>query len=226
MRGARWLLALGGVWLGVATTQAQLPQLTEPERVDGVAAYVGGTTPGEGVSIILRSDVELRARLALLASGASDPANTRLPPELLQATLDELVSESLVALEALRLSLTPPTAAELKTQRDALALGDTEGLRRLVSALGVLPSELDAIARRRAVVGSFLAANLEGTVSPSEADITRAYEAGQHPFGDEPLELVRDRLAAWLSQQRLREAVSRWVRSLRERTPHRVLWEF
>jgi hypothetical protein len=225
-QAAGWLLAWGCVCASAATAHAQLPQAGVPERIDGVAAYVGGKTPGDGVTTILRSDVELRARLALLGSGASDPTRTQLPPELLQATLDELVSESLVALEALRLGLTPPSAAELKTQRDALALGDAEGLRRLISVLGVLPVELDAIARRRAVVGSFLAANLEGTVAPSDADVVRAYESGEHPFRDEPLDQARNRLAAWLTQQRLREAVARWVRSLRERTPHRVLWEF
>ena len=37
----------------------------EAVRLDGLAAVVGGEGPGPGVDVILRSDVELRARIAL-----------------------------------------------------------------------------------------------------------------------------------------------------------------
>src|SRR5690606_3833545 len=39
-------------------------------RLDGVAAVVGAEAPGPSTVLLLRSDVELRARLALLRSGS------------------------------------------------------------------------------------------------------------------------------------------------------------
>ena len=214
--------------LGSTRTKAELRARSAPEHVDGVAAFVGGTAPGEGVMVILHSDVELRARLSLLSAGAAAPAHVPLPGQLLKVTLDELLGEALIAIEATRLGLSAPSQSELLAARQGLLSASTgeQSFRGLLGALGVSSSELDEVARRRAVVGAFLAANLEGTLTPSDAELLRAYQTEQHPFRDEPLAEVRDRLSAWLSQKRLHEAVGRWVLSLKDRTPHRVLAVF
>jgi hypothetical protein len=229
---SRWLAACVGfgllAMLWPTTSRAELRALGAPQHLDGVAAFVGGTTPGEGVLVILRSDVELRARLSLLAAGGTDAAHALLPAELLKATLDELVGEALIAIEAGRLGLSTPSASELADARQGLlpAATNEQVFRELLGTLGVSAAELDDIARRRASVGAFLAANLEGMLTPSESELVRAYQSEAHPFRPEPLAAVRERFAAWLAQKRLREAVARWVLSLKERTPHRVLTAF
>jgi hypothetical protein len=48
--------------LGCAVASAQEPRGV---RVEGIAALVGGASPGPGVEIVLRSDVDLRARISL-----------------------------------------------------------------------------------------------------------------------------------------------------------------
>jgi hypothetical protein len=216
-----------GAW-SPAQARAEARVLGTPLLLDGLAALVGGTTPGEGVLVILRSDVELRARLSLLAAGGLDAALAPLAPALLKATLEELLGEALIAIEATRLGLPAPSANELADARTALvpASASEQSFRELLGDLGVSSTELDDIARRRALVGAFLAANLEGMLTPSESELVRAYQAEDHPFHDEPLSAVRERFAAWLAQKRLREAVSRWVLSLKERMPHRVLATF
>lgn len=233
-RGSRALTALARRALVVLAlwspggTRADARPLGTPVLLDGLAALVGGTTPAEGVLVILRSDVELRARLSLLAAGASDAARAPLPASLLKATLDELVGEGLIAIEATRLGLASPEPAEIAAARQALvpASASDQVFRELLATLGVNTAELDDIARRRAIVGGFLAANLEGMLTPSESELVRAYQTEDHPFRDEPLSAVRERLSAWLGQKRLREAVARWVLSLKERIPHRVLATF
>jgi hypothetical protein len=220
-----WLV-LGA--LSPVCARAELRGLGAAVLVDGLAALVGGTTPGEGVLVILRSDVELRARLSLLAAGVPDAARVPLAGPLLKATLEELLGEALIAIEAERLGLAAPNAGELAAARQALVPASASGqaFRELLASLSVSSTELDEIARRRAVVGGFLAANLEGMLTPSESDLVRAFQTEDHPFRAEPLASARERFSAWLAQKRLREAVARWVLSLKERMPHRVLAAF
>jgi hypothetical protein len=208
-----------------STARADLPQLGRPVRIDGIAAYVGGGSPGEGVRVILQSDVELRARLSLFNAGSSDALMQTLGPELLRATLAALLGEALIAVEALRLGLAQPTAGEVRDQRARLAAaGRSESaFQELTDALEVAPDEIDDIALQRAVVGAFLSANLEGTIEVSESELVRAYETEEHPFQGLPYAAERVHFAAWLQQKRLQEAVGRWVLSLKERIPHRVL---
>jgi hypothetical protein len=191
--------------------------------IDGVAALVGGQAPGEGVLVVLRSDVELRARLSLLSGGASSALSAPLSPELLQATLSALLGEALIAIEATRLGLSAPSAREVREQRARLMLAREASFEQLLDGLGVSSEEIDQIAQRRAVVGEFLAVNLEGTLEVSESEMVRAFETEEHPFQGLAYAEERAHFAAWLAQKRLNEAVGRWVLSLKERIPHRLL---
>jgi len=230
LRRAAATLALCGALLlpPAPAARAELTALGEPERVDGVAAFVGGRAPGEGVLLIMRSDVELRARLSLLAAGAADPVHAPLPQDLLRATLGELLGETLIVIEASRLSIAMPTADDLLEQRLRLAAADSSaiGLPALISTWGLSEGELGEIARRRAMVGAFLAANLEGTLQASETELLRAFQSEEHPFAGEPFAEAREQFSMWYTQKRLQESVARWVVSLKDRTPHRVVWTF
>jgi hypothetical protein len=197
-------------------------------RVDGIVAVVGGLAPGPDVISILRSDVELRARISLAGAGASDAAVSVLPPALLRATFDELLGEALISGEAQRLALEAPAATDLAAERRRFVAraGGEARLASLLETLGVSPRELQAIVRRRAVVSAFLRANLEGTLEVTPSELERAYQEEDHPFRDQPFELAREPLRAWLAQLRLEQSVSKWVDSLRARTPHRVIVEY
>ena len=206
--------------------EGELVQLGQPLRVEGVAGFVGGQAPGTGVQVILRSDVELRARLSLLSGGAASALSAPLSRELLQATLSELLGDGLIAIEATRLGLSAPSAREVQEQRARLALAGETMVTELLDALGVPLEELDTIAEQRARVGAFLAVNLEGTIDVSESELVRAFETEDHPFQGLAYAEERLRFAAWLNQKRLNEAVGRWVLSLKERIPHRIVARF
>jgi hypothetical protein len=225
VRAVSLSLALGLFALRAA---ADAPVLEGAERVDGIAAVVGGLAPAEGVIAILRSDVELRARIALSGAGAADPSFAPLPAPLLRATLAELVGEALIAAEAQRLALEPPTQAELEVERARLAAraGGAPRLVALLDALGASNREIAAVIKRRAVVSAFLKANLEGTLEVTPSELSRAYEDDDHPFKGKPLEEVAEPLRQWLGQRRLEQSVAKWVESLRDRTAHKVLVEY
>lgn len=228
-RCARTLALTLGTVLGTGGALA-LPAVAQPPpehenalRVDGLAAVVGALAPGPGVLTLYRSDVELRARMALLSAGSLAQALGPLPAGLLSASLIELVGEALIAVESSRLSLAPPSEAALADARARLLGARASEARELMTALGVSDGELAAWVRRRAVVAGFLQANLEGTLALSPDALERAFTSEPHPFEGQPFEAVRARFAAWLAEQRMQAAVRRWVESLRERTPHRVL---
>jgi hypothetical protein len=204
---------------------ADVPVQPGAQRLDGIAAVVGGLAPGPEVIAIYRSDVELRARLALLRESSLRAALGELPVGLLGASLTELINEALIAVEAGRLNLARPSAQAIAEERMRL-LGERtaeRGPRELLGALGVGERELAAWVERRALVNAFLQGNLEGTLQATDSELERLFESEAHPFRDRALDEVRPQFAAWVAQQRTERAVQRWVSSLSQRTPHRVL---
>lgn len=223
------------LWFGIAaplffsgSLRADALPVSGAARVDGLAAVVGGLAPGGSTLSIFRSDVELRARIALLGAGAGEGALGLLTPALLRATFDEMFGEALIAAEAARLSLAPPDAADVQREhrRFVEAAGGEHELTLLLRAVGAEKRELDAIVHRRAVVTAFLTANLEGTLDVTPGELEKAYVNEDHPFRDRPLDQARIALKSWLEQRRLERAVSRWVASLRGRTSHRILAQY
>ncbi len=226
----RAFLACVPLWCALGWSSAGWSSLAEaqaaPRRpLEALVAVVGGQTPSSTTDVLLLSDVELAAHLALARSGSAEPAPT---PALLQAALEQLIGETLIRREAARLRADEPTVDEVDRQRDVLerSVGGAETLDRLLAALGATRPEIDAIARRRAAVERFLGANLEGAIEVTDADIERAYREMAHPFLDRPLEEVRESLRAWLRIARLDQDVTRWLAALRRRTSVHVLRPF
>lgn len=219
------LAVLLGVLALAEPASADAPVVARGVRVDGIAAVVGGSAPGPGVDVILRSDVELRARIALSGQSHRSVGFVALPDGLLAATLDELVGQVLIAREAERVRVATPTDADVSREVRRLEeeAGGASRLADLLSLLGASQAEVEKLARRRALVASFLQANLEGTTVITDAQVERVYEEGEHPFTDRPLEEVRDDLRAWLARIALDRAVGRWVSVLRARTPVQLL---
>ena len=219
-------LALLAAW--PAGARADTPVVPGGIRVGGIAAVVGGSAPGPGVDVILRSDVELRARIAVSGQAENATGFEALPPDLLRATLDQLIGESLIAREAERVRVSSPSEADVERERRRLAeeAGGATRLATLLERLGATPPEVEALARRRALVTSFLQVNLEGTTVVTDAQVDHAYEEGEHPFTDRPLDEVREALRAWLGRRALDRAVRRWVTVLHARTTVRVLVQY
>jgi hypothetical protein len=196
----------------------------EAVRAEGIAALVGGTAPGPGVVVVLRSDVVLRARIALAGRTEQLPTGA-IPDPLLAAALDEIVGEVLIAREADRLRAPRPSGEEIARERQRVEsdAGGAQRLGELLRATSAGQAEVDAIARRRAYVSAFLRANLEGSTIVSDAEVQRAFDRGEHPFTGRALDEVREPLRAWIAQRTLERDVRRWIEVLRSRTAVRVL---
>lgn len=243
-----WFAAFGCFALmGAASAQQRSPAVSQPHasrgqsgemrdgsperappdprvRVDGLAAVVGGLTPGPGTETILRSDVALRARITWAGEGGALQPLEPLPDALLHATLQQMIRESLIAREAQRVRVASPSDAEVARalQRLQHAAGGAERLSRLVEALGATTQELEAIARRRVRVAAFLKANLEGVTVVTDAEVERFLQREEHDLNAEDPEIVRQRARALLARSALDRAVERWVRVLKDRVPVRI----
>lgn len=195
-------------------------------HVEGVAAIVGANAPRADATVLLHSDVDLRARMRLareLGGGRVPPGP--LPEALLRATLDELIGEALIAREARRVQLPAPSQSDLREERRRIEqlAGGEEPLRAVLAAVGAAEAELDAMAERRATVRLFLEANLQGGTAVDDDEVRALYESGEHPFLGQELEEVREPLRLVLQRRRIDAAVTRWVEALRARATIRVL---
>jgi hypothetical protein len=179
LRGPMWvvlaiilLVAVSVSRSRVAADSSQAPQ--HRVHLDGIAAIVGGIVPAPGVDVILRSDVELRARLERLGTTGAAPRD-ELPRTLLASALNALVREHVIAREARRLQVVRADAADLEREREQLiaSSGGPARRRALLDAFGVRADEIEAAARRRALVAAFLRANLEGRTGVTNGELER-----------------------------------------------------
>lgn len=219
-----WSLAATLGSLAPAAARADVPVAPGAARLDGLAALIEPTAADVEPTLVLRSDVDLRARLKLTGE-AGAPVLGVLPEGLLAAALDELVGEALIEREASRLGLDSPSRARVAAQRLALAqmAGGETNLLAVARAVGAGQRELSEIATRRATVAGFLEANLVGTTDVTNAEVERVYAAGGHPFEGQEIESAREPLRRWLGQQRMLCSVKRWVEGLRARAEVRLL---
>lgn len=214
--------------MGATVVRADAPVVAGGVRADGVAALIGGATPGPNVELVLVSDVDLRARIALSGQLRRPAATIPVPAALMSATLESIIGEALIAREAERVRVEPPDDAAMARERARLEqeAGGAQTLSELLRRVGATRREVDAIARRRALVSSFLQANLEGMAVITDAEVERVYEGGEHPFGERPLEEVRPQLRALIARQAVDRAVRRWVSVLRARTEVTLLVDY
>lgn len=209
-------IALVLVW-PLESGRAQLP----PVRAEGVAALVGGNHPGPNVTVLLRSDVVLRAYMHLWRGGGR---GTVPQPNLLQAAQDELIGEALIAIEASRMQVVSSRSIDVASERLRLVegVGGAEALKMLLIEVGASAIEVDLAAERRARVALFLSANLDGEAVVTEAAVDTALLAQGK---SEPQSVDSERRAqvrSELAKESYRGAVSRWVEVLRARNVVRV----
>lgn len=217
--GSRWSVAFAAcAFVGLVVSSARA------EIVDAVVAVVGGAAPAPGVDTVVLSDVEFRARHRRLQR--LDVGDVRavlaaaIDADERRAALDAIVGEVLIAREAERVRIAPASAADVARERARIveSAGGAERIGTLLVAPFGSEEELDGWARRRATVGQFLRANLEGASAVTERDVADAHAAGGHPFEGRPLEDIAPLLRAWLTQRAVERATSRWVATLRART--------
>lgn len=215
----------------IATVAAVSPAAAQADGAshvfDGVAAVIGGSSAGPDVDVILRSDVELRARM-LLSGERGRVVEDPIPGYWLAQALEQMIGESLIAREAERVRIATPTLADQRAERMHIEQlsGGAQPLATLMALMRVSQAELDQIVKRRALVAVFLTANLDRVTVITDAEIERAYEAAHSQLGGRSLDEVRELLRAQLAREAMQSTVAQWVTTLRTRTTVRVVADY
>ena len=214
---------------GGAVSLAQPPsaaELSESTRLDGLAAVLGGTDQLDPPRPILQSDVELRARLLLLSRDSERALFSELPESLLKATLDELIGEQLIAIEAERVQIAASRPADIARELANIEqeAGGRRALVRLLARLDASQLELETVALRRALISAFLRANLEGVNVVTDAEVAARLRVDGTLLAESSNDVGATRAAvrAQLEKQALARNIEHWVHVLRARTRVRV----
>ncbi|MBN1655744.1 MAG: hypothetical protein JXA30_18410 [Deltaproteobacteria bacterium] len=194
---------------------------TAAYRADGLAALVGGSIPGPRVDIILRSDVDLRARLRLCGQRNGALPLGPLPRSLLKASLAEIIGEYLIVREANRLQIRRPVAAKVadELRRIEQMAGGRERLHTLLRALAIRRDEIDEIARRRALVAAFLSLNLSDARMIADSQTERPFQNRDGSGMISDSSVAAGSPLARLTRSAIDQTVARWIKVLRARTP-------
>jgi hypothetical protein len=190
-------------------------------RAEGLAALVGGSATGPNVDIILKSDVELRARIRL--SGVDNETSPKGPISnaLLEASLNEIIGEYLIAREAIRLKISRPSPAKVADElgRIEQTAGGPERLHSLLRVFSVSQAEIEEVAQRRALVAAFLSLNVSDATIITDAQIEGAYKQADEKIKQQDETLATDLLRARLTRNAIDQTVASWIKVLRARTP-------
>lgn len=199
-----------------------LPTPLTHAQVEGAAAIVAPRRTSVEI-VILLSDVDRRARLHLAGRREGSVHGGLLPDALLQATLDELLAETLLSIEAERRNLVA-TEADLRRALSTLKseAGGEARFAEVLTAMGATEAEMSEILRRRALADMLLRERLRRGAGVSQAQLERIYEAGEHPFIGLPFEEVREPLRVWTEQRAVQSIVAGWIESLSRRVEIRV----
>ena len=195
--------------------------------VDRVVAVVEGARGASKTSrVVTLFELRTEARLVLAErTRRLDAAALEPPASLLQAVLRSVVEQLLIEAEASRLQTAPPSAEAIAGERRRLEtrLGGPGGLERFAELASAPIDLLEAIVVRRATVERFVSGSVALAVRVTAEDVERAHATGDHPFGERPLEEVRDEIEAFLVARMQRQRLAAWVEELRRRSAVRVI---
>ncbi len=205
----------------------QAEPATAGRLIDRVVAVIAATDARGHRILITLSDLELEARIGLIARGAAMAADAPLPPDTLGATLEWLIAEHLVLSEAEQLAVAVVEPAELAEALDSFReqLGEA-AYERFLQRHEVTEGEILRVLRRRVAVDRYLASRLRLGAVVSDAEVRAAFNTRKAEFGDRDFPEVRDALRAQLELHRREEVVGTLVQDLRSRAQVRVLQAF
>jgi hypothetical protein len=195
--------------------------------VDRVVAVVGAAGErGSALRIVTAFELEVEARLMLAERARSvDAASARLDAQLLDTVLGSIVNQLLLSEEAARLQLVTVSDEQIAAERGSLEerLGGPGSIERFCAITSASSGLIDDIVRRRLVAAEFVQQNIQLASSVSDADVEDAFLAGNHPFGDRPLEEIREQLEAFILARRQRQRLEQWLEDARERSVIRII---
>jgi len=203
--------------MGLAASPPRVAEGTEVERVVAVVRAPGSSE----ATVITLTRLEAESRVALITRGATLAATQPLDGSALQAGLDWLVDEVLLAADATRLQVfevdAPEREGELASFR--ARLGGAGAYAAFLERADLSEEELGAILGRMLRVRRYLESRVTHAGQVSERELAAWLDEHAAELG------TRDRDAArtHLAERRVAEEVAALLRDVRARAEVRLL---
>jgi hypothetical protein len=183
--------------------------ILEAEIIDRVAITVAN-------QVITESELKRQARIAAFPK----PLPTEIPREVLRATVDRLIEQALIQRE-MELSRYPAPQsveadAELEKLKKRLFSSEQEYQTELKRA-GITEEELKRHLLRQLTMMRFIDFRFRPGIQVSSADIEEYYKR-QFAGKGVPFEEARAKIDQILTEERINEALDRWLSETRAQT--------
>jgi hypothetical protein len=178
-----------------------------------------------GERFVTRSDLELEARVVLIAGGGLEAAFAPITEEVLESVMDYLVNQMLILAEVERLQVFEVGSEEVSAEieRFVSAFPERGVFEAFLAAQDVGAERIGAILRRNLRVQRFLESRVKLTVRVDEDEVVAFFAENAERFPGRSLDEVREVIRGHLFRQRFEDAVARLVADLEQRTEVVVL---
>jgi hypothetical protein len=182
--------------------------------VDQIVALVNG-------DIITQSD--LLWSLALNPD-APNPAD-RISSDLLRQKLEVMIDEVLIRQEASKVPTAEVSQEEIDKKRALLIskFPNEAAFRERVGSVGLTPAKIDELIRQRVLIEKFIDFRFRSFAFVSAQEVQQYYDERLAPEIRRrgrippPLDQVRDQIAEILREQKVNEALDKWLSEVRQR---------
>jgi len=183
--------------------------------VDGITVLSGGLVGDDSVaSPVLRSDVELEARLMLLLSRGPAWSSAAIDEELIARARRRISHVRLMSRQARQIGevIQPGDKAKLRSSLEKLA-GGVDALVRIAESCGADEGDLDIWVEDTLLAAAQLTYLRERLEPPGDEELERIFAEGDHPFAGQPFDEARREFSRYVMEQRVRLELLEWLDS-------------
>jgi hypothetical protein len=177
---------------------------------------------------LLFSELQLEARVTLIAQGALAAAREELSPSELESALEYAIGQRLAFAEADRLQVFQVDDEEvLKALRELASRFPTPAdLQRFLARHEASEEQLGVILRRQIRVARYLDSRVKLAARVSEEELKRFFAEHQDDFSGQGFQQVRESIKSALTRDRYRQLAKKLMDELRSRAEVRVVARF
>jgi hypothetical protein len=212
----------------LALLLALVPVAADADRpLDTVVAVIAAPgAEGHGSrTVVTLTELEVETRVTVISRVGAEAAGAPIPPETLARSLDWLIAEHLLQLEAEGLAVAAVEPAEVTKAVAAFRdrFPDVAAYRRFLERNELTEVELGRILRRSLLVARYLDSRARLAVTVTEADVRKAYEARKAALSGRSFEEARPALAREVEAEKREALLRAMVADLRARADVRIL---
>lgn len=223
--GAGLLLGANRATLARGQAPDQTSGLDPVHSVEDLGHLAESVALVVGERVVTRSELEVEARLVLVASGGVNAAFAELDAQTIASVQAYLVNQLLILQEVERLGVFEVDADEASRELALLRqrFPSRQSFEIFLQSQDVTFDRVRATLERNLRVKRYLDTRVKMSVNVTDADVRTFFEGHRKRFRDQPLERVREVIRGYLFEQRYKDAVQDLMARLRRNGEVQIL---